>query len=231
MTDRRGDETLLTRRLLTILVIVFLASLAYAVYGVSRVPADALVPTHWNAAGEADSFGSRWSILLGPGVQLFMLALIPVIAKVEPRRQHMRMSYGPLRTLLIALSLFFAGVSVMIVRSALGEVVDIGRWMIIGMGALFMVLGNLLGKIRSTFTFGVRTPWTLSSERSWVATHRLTGRMWTVLGLLILVMGLLGYVGEVAFYVFIGGILGSVVVATVYSYYVWKGDPDRKESP
>ncbi len=226
-----SDEKLLTRELLAIVILLFVGSLAYALYGIAQVPADALVPTHWNAAGEPDDWGSRWSMLLGPGIQLFMLGLIPLVARVEPRRQHMRMSYGPLRTVLIAMSVLFAGVSVMIVRSSLGEEVDIGRWMIIGMGLLFLVLGNMLGKIRSTFTFGVRTPWTLSSEKSWVATHRLTGRLWTGIGFVVLVLGLFGFVGEVMLYVFLGGILGSVVVVTVYSYFVWKADPDRKESP
>lgn len=224
------DEKLLTRELVVILALLFVGTLAYAFYGVAQVPADALVPMHWNAAGEADNWGSRWSMLLGPGIQLFMLGLVPLIAKVEPRKEHMRMSYGPLRTLLIAISVLFAGVSVMIVRASLGEEVDVSRWMIIGLGGLFVVLGNMLGKIRSTFTFGVRTPWTLSSEKSWVATHRLTGRLWTGIGLVVLILGILGYVGETTLYFFLGGILASVLVVTVYSYVVWKNDPDRKET-
>ncbi len=224
------DEKLLTRELVMIVVLLFVGTLAYAFYGIAQVPADALVPMHWNAAGEVDGWGSRWSMLLGPGIQLFMLGLIPLIARVEPRREHMRMSYGPLRTLLIAMSVLFAGVSVMIIQSSLGKEVDVSRWMIIGMGALFMVIGNMLGKIRSTFTFGVRTPWTLSSEKSWVATHRLTGRLWTGIGLIVLILGILGYVGEMTIYILLAGILGSVVVVTVYSYYVWKNDPDRKET-
>ncbi len=226
-----SEENLLTRNLIAVVALLLLGTLAYAFWAIGQVPADTLVPTHWNAAGEVDGWGSRWTMLLGPGIQLFMLALFPVIAKVEPRRQHMEMSFGPLRTLIVAMSVFFAGLSVMIIQSSLGEEVDVSRWMIIGMGGLFIVLGNMMGKIRSTFTFGVRTPWTLSSEKSWVATHRLTGRIWTVLGLVVLVAGIIGYTGEVTLFVFLGGILGSVVVVTVYSYFVWRDDPDRKESP
>ncbi|WP_158788585.1 SdpI family protein [Granulicella sp. L46] len=33
-------------------------------------------------------------------------------------------------------------------------------------------VGNLLSKVRPNFFLGVRTPWTLASERVWIATHR-----------------------------------------------------------
>ena len=48
--------------------------------------------------------------------------------------------------------------------------------------------------------------------------------------LIVLILGILGYVGEMTIYILLAGILGSVVVVTVYSYYVWKNDPDRKET-
>lgn len=225
------SESFLTRKLIATLLVVCAATLAYALWGVSRVPAGELVPTHWNAAGEIDDWGSRWMLLMGPGMQLFMLVLMPVIARVEPRRQHMAMSFGPLRTVLVALSALFAGITVLTVRAALGEEVDAGRWMVIGMGAMFIVLGNLMGKIRSTFTFGIRTPWTLSSEVSWVKTHRLTGIIWTALGLIVVVLGLVGIAGTIMLWIFMSGVLGSVVFAFVYSYVIWKVDPNRKESP
>ncbi len=33
-------------------------------------------------------------------------------------------------------------------------------------GVVLVVLGNYLGKLRSNFLVGIRTPWTLSSELS-----------------------------------------------------------------
>ena len=49
-------------------------------------------------------------------------------------------------------------------------------------GRLFIVLGNVLGKVRSNFMFGVRTPWTLASDPRWNKTHRLVGRLFVLLG-------------------------------------------------
>ena len=221
-------EPLLTPWFLVTLGLLFLAGLAYAIWGIAQVEPGVLIPTHFDASGQPDDFGSRWTLLLGPGVQLFVIALVAVIPFIEPRRGHMQMSYGPLRILIVALSVFFTGLTVVITETALGREVDISQLMLIGMGALFVVIGNLMGKIRSTFTFGVRTPWTLTSERSWVATHRLTGWIWVAIGLGAIVLGILG-LGEVGFWVFLIGIIGSLFVILPYSWWVWQQDPDKKE--
>lgn len=231
MTDDVMEEKprLLTPGFVLTLGLLFIAGLAYALWGIAQVPEGQLVPTHFDASGEPDAFGSRWSLLLGPGVQLFVIVLVAIIPAIEPRRTHMQMSYGPLRVLIVVMSVFFVGLTVVITETALGREVDISRAMLIGMGALFIVLGNLMGKIRSTFTFGVRTPWTLTSERSWVATHRLTGWLWVGIGLAAVGLGLLG-LGEAGFWVFLVGVIGSLFVILPYSWWVWRNDPDKKES-
>lgn len=231
MTDHRTDEgtPLLTRGFVLTLGLLFIAALAYALWGVAQVPDGQLVPTHFDASGEPDEFGSRWSLLIGPGVQLLVIALVAVIPAIEPRQGHMRMSYGPLRVLIVTLSFFFLGLTVVITETALGRELDVAQLILIGVGVLFAIIGNLLGKIRSTYTFGVRTPWTLTSERSWVATHRLTGWLWVGIGLLAVVLGLLG-LGEVGFWVFIAGVVGSVLVVMPYSWWVWRNDPDKAGS-
>ncbi|HMC92889.1 MAG TPA: SdpI family protein, partial [Allosphingosinicella sp.] len=39
-------------------------------------------------------------------------------------------------------------------------------------GAMFVLIGNQLGKSRSMYLVGIRTPWTLASEEVWIRTHR-----------------------------------------------------------
>ena len=57
-------------------------------------------------------------------------------------------------------------------------------------GVMLIVMGNFMGKIRSNFVFGMRTPWTLSSELSWNKTHRLTGKLFMLWGLVVLGLSL-----------------------------------------
>jgi uncharacterized membrane protein len=48
-----------------------------------------------------------------------------------------------------------------------------------------------MGKVRRNFFVGIRTPWTLADERVWNATHRFSAKLWTVGGLVALVLCLL----------------------------------------
>ncbi|MXY18163.1 MAG: SdpI family protein [Acidobacteria bacterium] len=66
----------------------------------------------------------------------------------------------------------------------------------------------------------------LKSERSWVRTNRLAGRMFVVAGVAVAAGGFLGFAVNVA--VFLGLLLSVSVLTTVYSYVQWRKDPDGK---
>ena len=91
---------------------------------------------------------------------------------------------------------------------------------------LLIVIGNYLGKVRSNFLFGIRTPWTLSSDLSWNKTHRLGGKLFVLAG----IVGLIGQVvpGDNALFILLGTMIPAVILMVVYSYLVWRDDPDRQ---
>jgi uncharacterized membrane protein len=126
---------------------------------------------------------------------------------------------------LISVLLFIAGLHLVAVLNAVGRPVNMGTAISPLLGVMFIVIGNFMGKIRRNYMFGVRTPWTLASDRAWNKTHRLGGKLFVASGALILVSGLLAS-GEIAFYVMFGSLMVTVAVLLVYSYLVWKNDPD-----
>ena len=127
----------------------------------------------------------------------------------------------------IAVTLFVTALHVAAVLAALGENVNLGMVASIGIGLAFVVMGNYLGKTRSNWFFGIRTPWTLSSDRSWTRTHRLGGVAFVVIGLLVIVTALVAG-PSVAIWVLLGGMAASVIGLLAYSYLVWRDDPDRQ---
>jgi uncharacterized membrane protein len=92
---------------------------------------------------------------------------------------------------------------------------------------MFGVIGLVIGNTRSNWFMGVRTPWTLSSERSWEQTHRLAGRLFLAAAAIMLVASVVG-TPELVFYAVIGSVLIVTVIVVVYSYFVWRDDPDRE---
>jgi uncharacterized membrane protein len=117
-----------------------------------------------------------------------------------------------------------------VVVTALGYNVSMNMLACSGTGAMFLVMGNYLGKVRSNYVFGVRTPWTLASELSWNKTHRLAGRMFVACGALLIVAALTGISGTLLLSILIGSISVAVIIPTVYSYFVWRNDPQKATS-
>ncbi len=93
------------------------------------------------------------------------------------------------------------------------------------LGAFFILIGNLLGKIRPNWFLGICTPWTLSSKRAWTKTHRLGGWLFIACGLVFMVNGLVR--APWSSYAAVAALLCTRCVVAVYSYLVWRGDPDK----
>jgi uncharacterized membrane protein len=90
---------------------------------------------------------------------------------------------------------------------------------------LFMVLGNFMSKIRPNWFVGVRTPWTLSSKTSWDKTHRLAGWLFILMGLSIAAAGIIQTLW--AFVLMIAFIVFCLAWMIIYSYLIYRDDPNR----
>ena len=193
-----------------------------------QIPDGAQVPIHWGIDGTPDGYGPKWVGLLGiPILTALVVALLLVIPRFEPRRTNLERSATAYVAVGIAVTLFVTALHVAAVLAALGEDVNLGMVASIGIGLAFVVMGNYLGKTRSNWFFGIRTPWTLSSDLSWTRTHRLGGIAFVVVGLLVIVTALVAG-PSVAIWVLLGGMAASIVGLLPYSYLVWRSDPDRQ---
>ena len=69
---------------------------------------------------------------------------------------------------------------------ALGNDVNIGMMVRVLLGLMFLILGNYMPKCKQNHTIGVKVTWTLRNEENWNKTHRFTGRLWVLGGLILL---------------------------------------------
>jgi len=185
------------------------------------------VPVHWNVHGQVDGWGGRFEgLLLLPLIAIGIYLLLRFIPRIDPGRANYAQFAGAYAVIRLAVIAVMAGIYVATQLEARGTHVSVGNLMPVLMGALFVVLGGVLGKVRPNWFVGVRTPWTLSSKTSWVRTHRLAGWLFVGSGVAVVLAGLL-LSPEAAFVVLMVAIFGSAITSIVYSYFVWRDDPDK----
>ena len=181
----------------------------------------ATIPTHWNLAGQPDKWSSRgWGAWMLPVFILGAWALTRVLPAIDPRGANYAKFGGAFEGIVISVMLFMLALHIVVLRASLGYPVDMRRVVPIGIGLVFLTIGNLLPRARPNWFVGIRTPWTLSSDRVWEKTHRFGGRVFVAAGILITLAGLFAvqWAHAVAFTV----ILITVTTVLVYSYLEWK---------
>ena len=184
------------------------------------------IPVHWGADGQVDGYGNRWEgLLLMPLIAAAVYLGMLLVPRIDPGHANYDRFKNAYLVIRFAILVFFAFFHAAIVATALGCQFDMTRITFLAIGVLFLILGNCLGKIRPNWFCGIRTPWTLSSKLSWSRTHRAGGRLFILLGFLTLATTFLPPPWNVA--LFLGPVLLVTAWLVIYSYLVWRRDPDR----
>jgi len=200
------------------LVIAALA-VAVSIWAYPQLPPT--VATHWNLSGTPDGFSSRlMAVAIIPIVLLLMTGLFQVLPKLDPRAENYAKFLGTYWLIANTVIAFMLIAHAMIVASGLGYSLKIDRLMPVGVGLLFIVLGNYLTRVEPNWFVGIRTPWTLSSDTVWRKTHRTGGWLMVLGGFLVVACAFLPHGAFIP--VLVAAILIAAVIPIVQSYILWK---------
>jgi uncharacterized membrane protein len=184
------------------------------------------IPVHWNISGEVDRYGGKVSGLLGlPLAALGLYALLLVLPRLDPGKANypgFAGAYTAIRVSVLGLLVF---VDVMTISAVQNRPMNVARVTPLALGVLAIVLGAVMGKLRPNWFVGVRTPWTLSSKVAWIRTHRAAGWVFMLTGIATIGAGLAS--GRAAVWVLLIGLVGGAAGLMVYSYTLWRDDPDK----
>jgi uncharacterized membrane protein len=205
--------------------LLILAALGVSVLYYPQLPDR--VATHWGMSGEPNGWSSRlWGAWMLPLLMAVMWVIMRATPHLDPKRANYANFSAVYETLIVATLAFMLGAHILILAAASGQKVNVGRLVMMGIGAFFIVIGVILPRIHPNWFVGIRTPWTLTSDLSWNATHRVGGWLFAVIGAATLVTA--GIEPKTATWVLIVGVAAAVLVMFVYSYVVWRDDPSRR---
>jgi uncharacterized membrane protein len=206
--------------LLSLLMIVAAAGLSLAVY--ERLPDR--VASHWNMNDQVDGTMPRvWGAFLMPVFSLAMLGLFMLIPVIDPMRANIASFRGLFNVFIAVIVAFMLYLHVLTLLWNQGlQTFRMSTALLPAMGLLFIFMGALLRRAKRNFFIGIRTPWTLASDRVWDRTHQLGSRLFIVSGILALVGAF--FPGAVAYGLVLVPVLVSTLVVLIYSYFLWRAE-------
>lgn len=218
--------------------VALMAMLAITLWVGANLPAGDQIPVHFDAKGNPDRYGSKSEAMMGLWIILGTTAFISIvlagIPKIMPREANFEKLEKAYFACWISVLLLMVGVTGIIAWTML-KATSFGtagtapiRFLVIGMGLFFVVLGNYLPKTRSNWVIGIRTPWTLSSETTWQKTHRITGRLFLAAGVFTVILALFAP-PVVSILISAGSTLAVIIIGVFYSWRVWRTAEDRSE--
>lgn len=182
------------------------------------------VPTHFGMDGTPNGWSSRfWGAWLLPLIMAFVWVVMRAVPHIDPRKANYEKFMGFYELMVSAILAFMLAMHVAVLKSATGSHVPMDKFVIVGVGAFFMLLGFFMPRVHPNWFIGIRTPWTLTSDLSWERTHKIGGVLFVVLGLLAVLSALIAPTASI--WVLVGGAVVMTIFLFAYSYSVWKNDP------
>ena len=205
-------------RIEIVIVTIILLSFAIAGYFYPQMPER--MASHWNARGEVDGYMSKfWGLFLMPFISLGLSAFLVMIPKIDPLKANIEKFKKYYYGFMILLLIFLLYLYLLTILWNLGLGFNMLQLLAPAFGILYYFCGVLIEKAKRNYFIGIRTPWTLSSEKVWDKTHFIGGRLFKAAGL----VALLGvfFPSYAILFVLIPVILVSLFTI-VYSYFEYQ---------
>jgi uncharacterized membrane protein len=198
-----------------LLFVIGLVPVIVAVIYYSKLPE--LMVSHFGLNGEANGYMKKeYSILLMGVISLGMPFFYKIIRYIDPKRLNYIKFEDTFELIRLFVSILLSGLFLLTIFYNLGHPIGIKFWVIPATGVFIIFIGNILGRIRFNYFFGIRTPWTLANEEVWRRTHRFGGPIFMIAGFLMLTSVLF----EKPFWVILTALLILIVAPTGYSYVI-----------
>ena len=176
--------------------------------------------SHWDARGQVNGYMPKfWSLFLIPLIALVIFFLFLVVPKIDPLKNDVKNFRKHLGNFSVVILIFFFYLFLLTILWNLGYKFNLSQFLAPSFTLLFFYCGIFIERIKRNWFAGIRTPWTLSSDRVWDKTHKLGGKLFKAAGLI----ALIGFVfpDQAIFLVIVPAVLAAAFLF-VYSYVEYR---------
>lgn len=202
----------------SLLIIILLSIIIWLIF-YAKLPAE--LPVHWHYSGAIDNYAAKLAVfIVTHAILIFLYLLYTFLPKLDPYSNNYRLFTKSYFSIFLALMVTFWLLSMLILYVGLGNVVNMSKAVPTIIGGLFIVLGIFLPQVRRNFFVGMRLPWTLKNEIVWNKTHHLSGKVFLISGIIIVLAAFL--LENLIFPVTIGTVVLIVFLPAIYSYIIYR---------
>ena len=177
------------------------------------------LPIHWNIRGEVDGWANKQTaVLLMPGTVLILLGMLIGLPAISPKQFSITSFRSTFNYIMLVIMVLMGYIHILMLLAGMHPNLNMGRALISGMFLFFALMGNMMGKVRRNLWMGVKTPWTLASDRVWDATHRLAGRLMVGGGIAGIVLSFAGVSPVICIVL----LFATLLYPAVYSYFLYR---------
>ncbi len=176
------------------------------------------VPVHWNAAGQADGYGEPWMAALIMALVLLLFVTIPKIAVFKKNMKSFEKQYWLLG---LVIELFFLMFYAITLLPNFGVETGFSQLFSLPLGFMFIAIGLLMPSFKRNFFVGIRTPWTIASDKVWNKTHKFGGTLFVAAGIVSLATAFLLPGGQSVLAI-VAVVLAAALAAVAYSYFEFR---------
>lgn len=199
-----------TWMVISLVVLSFLLS----AYFYPQLPGN--VASHWGTSGEVNDYLPKfWGAFLVPLINLIVAGILILGPKIDPLKKNIKLFRKEYFSFVIVIIVFLIVIQTHMLLWNVGYQFSIYRVLPLALGFLFFFIGLLLEKSKRNWFIGIRTPWTMSSDKVWKKTHNLGGKLFKISGG-ICAIGF--FFNELAIWFMLTPIVLSGITLTIYSY-------------
>lgn len=204
----------------------------------------AVIPAHYDFAGNVTRYGSKYELLILPVVLLLVsfgsrFLLLHFHRKAEQAESDKERQVAAANAKVLGIVIFSQTLILSCIQGVLlyntvlalrgesflstfaGE-----KLLTVLCGALLLLLGNILPKCRRNGMVGFRLPWTKYNDLTWQKSNRFAGMMLVAAGALGIISTFFAPKGYGMFLLFVY-IMAAVLISTVRAWQVYREEKER----
>ena len=203
---------------LFIAILCILIALAISIWFYDAIPQTMI--THWGINGEANGFMPKEiGLSIIPAIMAILVAVLYLVPKLDPLKKNIEEFQNEYQNFIAVFLGFMLYIQVITIAINLGLETNLLQLLAPAFAVLFFTLGKLMSKAKRNYFIGIRTPWTLASEKVWNKTHALGGKLFKGIGILAL-LGLI--LPTQAMILILAPVILGAIYLCAYSYFEYK---------